>query len=73
LTIPLSGTVSVKISIYTLAFRKVREESLGGVTASSGIVLNLVDQWGNPLANGLYYVVIEAEGNRWTEKLMVLR
>lgn len=73
LTIPLSGNVSVKISIYTLVFRKVREESLGGVIASSGIVLNLADQWGNPLANGLYYLVIEAEGNRWTEKLMVLR
>jgi hypothetical protein len=33
----------------------------------------LSDDWGNSLANGLYYVVIQTNQNSWVEKLVVLR
>jgi hypothetical protein len=62
------------IKVYTLAFRKVKGESFQNLAPGiSKLPLDLNDDWGNPLANGLYYVVVDTLENRTILKLMVLR
>jgi hypothetical protein len=48
-----------KIRIFTVAFRKVREMDLANMTVgTSDLLISTTDEWGNFLANGLYYAVI---------------
>jgi hypothetical protein len=64
----------IRISLYTAAFRKVNETTLGPLPAgTTKVTLNLTDRFGTPLANGLYYVVVHVNGQRFTTKLLVLR
>jgi hypothetical protein len=63
----------VHIQIFTVAFRKVVDETLPDVPAgTSRVPVPLVDRDGKPLANGLYYVVITANGKHWVLKLLIL-
>jgi hypothetical protein len=62
------------VEIYTTAFRKVAKvafahEGPGTVTLS----IPSTDSKGNPLANGLYYVVVRIHNQYFTLKLLVLR
>jgi hypothetical protein len=62
------------VQIFTVAFRKVKEQVFPDRPAgTSTLSISLVDNWGYPLANGLYYVVVQTNQNRWVEKLLVLR
>ncbi|HJT25265.1 MAG TPA: hypothetical protein VJ873_11865, partial [bacterium] len=65
---------SLHIKTYTTSFRKVREwdyqEMPAGVRT---IPLDARDFEGINLANGLYYVVVEADTDRWVVKWLVLR
>jgi hypothetical protein len=70
----------VRVRIYSVAFHKVRDQEFPRVPPGGEIAMEVLDDQGNPLANGLYYVMVttsagtgEAEGNRWTLKLLVLR
>jgi hypothetical protein len=63
-----------RVLIFTTAFRKINEISLGQVPAGTQkTALQLTDRWGSPLANGVYYVVIRGDKERYTVKLMVIR
>jgi hypothetical protein len=67
-----TGLSEIRIQIFTTAFRKVLDvvyphEPYGPIT------LTLDDNWGKPLADGLYYVVIQTPGGRSILKLLVLR
>ncbi len=73
LGVPLTTLSKVTVKIYTTAFRLVQEEPFPQVLPGEAINLTLTDKWGNQLANGLYYVVIEAQGNRWVTKLLTLQ
>jgi hypothetical protein len=87
LQIDLSQTTGgINVQVFTIAFRKVQEMSLDGgspgVTASAvagmpykkwTVPLPLTDKWGAPLASGIYYVVITANGKRSVGKLLVIR
>jgi hypothetical protein len=64
----------VQILLYTTAFRRVNEITLPGVPAgTSNLSLPLTDRKGNPLANGLYYVVVRSPQGRFILKLLILR
>jgi hypothetical protein len=64
----------IRISLYTTAFRKVDTIVLGQLPAgTSNIPITLTDMSGKPLANGLYYVVVEMNGQRSIYKLLVIR
>ncbi len=64
----------VRVEIFTLAFRKVNEVDFNQVPEGTmTISFNLVDRSGKPLANGLYYVVINTNQGRFIAKLLVLR
>jgi hypothetical protein len=73
LLVPLTSASNVRVQIFTTAFRMVQEETFQQVSPGEVITLTLTDKFGNPLANGLYYVVIEAQGKRWITKLLVIR
>jgi subtilase family serine protease len=73
LLVPLTSTSNVTVKIYTTAFRLVQEETFQQVSPGEVLTLTLTDKFGNPLADGLYYVVIEAQGKKWITKLLILR
>jgi rhamnogalacturonan endolyase len=65
---------SVKIEIFTTAFRKVNEIDLSNVSAGVTIVpVSLSGKGGETLANGLYYVVVVTPKGRFVTKLLVLK
>ena len=61
------------MDVYTLAFRRVIHNTYSQQTPGSTLSLGLKDERGNRLADGLYYVVVKAQGNRWVGKLLVLK
>jgi hypothetical protein len=70
---PYSGTSSVQAKIYTLAFRMVLDETFPPVPSGTVVTVTLTDRGGNPLSNGLYYVVVTTKGGKAVGKMLVLR
>ncbi len=73
LLLNLASPSNVRIQIFTVAFREVQDETIANVPAGTAkLPVPLVDREGKPLANGLYYAVITANGKRWVLKLLIL-
>lgn len=68
-----NGVSDVKVQIYTLAFKLVLEKTFKGVLSGDTVTIDPTDDWGQPLASGLYYVVVTTKKNQGTTKLMILR
>jgi hypothetical protein len=66
------GTAKVTVTVFTTAFRMVNEFSVNRV-GGSDVSLPLTDRNGHPLANGLYYVLIQTPDGRSIQKLLILR
>ncbi len=64
---------NVSIEIFTTAFRKVADLTYYNVQPGVSVPIPLADEWGTPLANGLYYVVVQTNRGRNILKLLVLR
>lgn len=63
----------VKVKFFTPAFRKVLENPFSQVPAgTSEFPLDLKDRSGVPLANGIYFVVVEGPQVRKVLKLLLL-
>jgi hypothetical protein len=73
LQLPLQRVSDVKIQIFTLAFRKVQDQTFPQVSPGVELAVDLADKWGSRLANGLYYLVVTTNQGRSIEKLLVLR
>ena len=72
--VPLTSVSDVSVKLFTTAFRKVQETDIPNQgPLPLDVPLLLRDQHGIPLANGLYYIVVTAEGNRSVTKLLVLK
>jgi hypothetical protein len=71
--LPLNAPSDVRVSIYTTAFRKVREESFPQVGVGQAVAIELKDRSGKALANGLYYLVFVTDQGRWKVKLLIER
>ena len=68
------GADHVKYEIFTTAFRKVREYRLSNI--QPGVLetsLEMKDDWGTPLASGLYYLVVTNGSDRSVGKILVIR
>ncbi len=64
----------VSVSVFTIVFRKVNQVDYGPQPAKTlTLPLALQDQWGVPLANGFYYLVVKTPGGKRVGKLIVLR
>jgi hypothetical protein len=68
-----TGTSDVKVQLYTLAFRKVQENVYPNMVAGQDCPIPLKDSWNNPLASGLYYVVVTTHNGRTIGKMLLLR
>lgn len=68
---PSPGWVSVKI--FTIAFRKVRE--LNGLypAGTSTMTITPLDEWQRPLANGVYYLLVESSAGRQITRMLILK
>jgi hypothetical protein len=66
------GASDVKIQVFTPAFRKVRENTTN-LSRYGTVVWEPTDAQGNPLANGLYYVVLTTKNDRVIRELLMLR
>jgi hypothetical protein len=73
LRVPLTAASSVEVDVFTTAFRLVNQVNDPLVEPGQTIPVPLTDRWGNPLADGLYYLVVHAQGMTWTVKLLVIR
>jgi hypothetical protein len=72
-TSPSSTTTDVEVDLFTVSFRKVQGGSYANVTEGQALPIDLTDKTGVPLANGIYYIVLRADGHQWVTKLLVLR
>ena len=75
LQLSFASTVhSLQVKVFTTSFRKVKEWDSQEIPAGVRTVpWPAVDQNGIPLANGLYYVMVQADTNRWVWKWLILR
>jgi hypothetical protein len=55
-----------------VAYRKVRDQVFAQIQPGQAIALDLNDQWGKPLARGIYYVWLSSPQGVSILKLLVL-
>ena len=71
---PCDQGSACKIRIFTVAYRKVMEAQIQQVPTGGNLSFPLKDDWGTPLANGLYFLVVDKpNGVRSIESLLILR
>jgi len=62
-----------RLGVMTVSGRRVKEIVLGTVHPGPLIVnLPLMDDWGSPLANGLYYLVVKTTTDQAVGKLLII-
>jgi hypothetical protein len=67
------GVGTVRIEVFTTAFRKVNAPPPSQQAGGATVDLPLTDKGGSPLANGLYYVVVNSPAGKSILKLLLLR
>jgi hypothetical protein len=70
--LPVTNATNVTVEIYTVSMRQVRVVNVPQV-AGNTLIVSLADKGGVSLANGLYYFIIHANGQKWMNKILVLR
>lgn len=68
----MENAKDVTVRIFTVAFREVQVVTAAQVMGNR-MTISLTDKTGNSLANGLYYFGIEADGQKWIVKVLLLR
>jgi hypothetical protein len=68
----MNDAVNVKVQIFTVAMRQVQTINVPQVFGNT-LSVQMMDKSGISLANGLYYFIIQAKGQKWTSKVLVLR
>jgi len=68
-----SGSLDVRVEIFTAAFRKVRDTTYHDIPAGQPVQVSLTDRFGSPLASGVYYIRVTVNGHRSIAKLLILR
>ena len=63
----------VKVAVVTVYYRKVKVIDGDYPAGFSRIPIELVDNWQRPLANGVFYLMVESSAGRQVAKLMILR
>jgi len=71
--VPLTAPSDVEVRVYTLSFRLVNELRVENLPPGQEVEVPLENRWGTPLANGLYYLVVQAAGKSWVVKLLIVR
>ena len=69
---PLRAPTDVRVEIFTTAFRKTQDEVFPQTAVGAVLSIHLTDKRNNPLANGLYYLVVSTSQEKWRMKLLIL-
>jgi hypothetical protein len=70
----LAGSGNIRVRVWTVAYRKIADWNYYAWTSGlSSFSLPLNDQWGNPLSNGLYYLVVDKPDGRAIFKMIVIK
>jgi len=67
------GSSDITVSIYTSAFKLVAVKGFPAIPAGQALGVDLVDDWGEPLADGLYYLAVATKKDRKTVTMILLR
>lgn len=70
--LPVTNATDVKVQVFTVAMREVQTTTMPQVLGNT-MTVQLMDKSGISLANGLYYFIIQANGQKWMNKVLVLR
>ncbi len=73
LQVGLPSAASIKIEVYDVAGRRVRESSLVGKKGWQAVSLSSLDDRGQPLASGVYFFRVNAGGETATKKFVITR
>jgi hypothetical protein len=68
--VQVPGPSTVNVDVFTAAFRKIYQSPSYQVAGSTTLGWDLRDTWGNPAANGLYYVRVQVSGIQPTVKIL---
>jgi hypothetical protein len=67
-------THELHVKVFTTSFRKVEDTTYQNVPGGiSDLPISAADKDGTPLANGIYYVMVNTDIDRWIVKMLVLR
>jgi hypothetical protein len=69
----LAASGEIKVTLFSLALRKILEADFPNVNPGTDVSFNLTDKSGVSLANGLYYVRIQWPAGQSILKLLILR
>jgi hypothetical protein len=69
----LTAPIAVRVQMFTTSFRKIWNKTFNQVVPGQDLTLPSAGPDGNPLSNGLYYVVVTVNGKREILKLVVLK
>jgi hypothetical protein len=70
--LPVTNATNVKVQVFTVAMREVQTTNAPQILGNT-LTIQLMDKSGVSLANGLYYFIIQANGQKWMSKVLVLR
>jgi hypothetical protein len=70
--LPMTNMTNVTVQMFTVSLRQVRVVHVPQV-AGNTLTVQLTDKSGVSLANGLYYFIIHANGQKWMTKLLILK
>ncbi len=70
---PYSGVSDVRVQVFTMGFRKVQEGIFSQVPEGTPVQIDLQDDRGTILANGLYYIRVSTVTGNSIGKLMIIR
>jgi hypothetical protein len=66
-----SGSQDVKVQIFTASYKLVLTKTFPSVPSGQTVRVDLVDDWGQVLGNGLYYVRVTVGGDQRTTNLVI--
>jgi hypothetical protein len=77
-TVTTPGSATIEMDVFTMAFRKIAEQTTLATAASPGfgtvttLQWDLKDRTGAPAADGLYYLRIQVHGAQESTKILKL-
>ncbi len=69
-SVNVPGPSTVNFDVFTAAFRKIVSQPPVQINGQTSLGWDLKDNWGNPVADGLYYIRIRVSGIQPTVKIL---
>jgi hypothetical protein len=66
-----TGTRTVTVQIFTAMFKPVLKKTFTNVPAGQTVSVDLVDDWGQPLGSGIFYLCVTVGNDRKTTSLFI--